>query len=79
MILGRLWLDDPNRNLMLFTTGRISYEMMVKAGKARIPIVVSHTAATDLAVELAKRIGIELIGYVRAGTMHVYTDGARLT
>ncbi|MBI4733615.1 MAG: formate dehydrogenase accessory sulfurtransferase FdhD [Rubrobacteridae bacterium] len=79
MILGKLWLDrDTDRNMMLFTSGRISYEMMVKAGKARIPIVVSRTAATDLAVKLAKRLNVELIGYVRAGNMHLYTDGNRL-
>jgi FdhD protein len=79
MILGKLWIDhDMDRNIMLFTSGRISYEMMVKAGKARIPIVVSRTAATDLAVKLAKRLNIELIGYVRAGNMHLYTDGSRL-
>ncbi|HEY3374960.1 MAG TPA: formate dehydrogenase accessory sulfurtransferase FdhD [Candidatus Aquicultor sp.] len=79
MILGKLWLDGvTDRDIMLFTTGRISYEMVVKAAKARIPILVSRTAATDLAVRLANRIGIEVVGYVRAGNMKVYTEGARL-
>lgn len=79
MILGKLWLDNMvERDIMLFTTGRISYEMVVKAAKARIPVLVSRTAATDLALKLASRVGIELIGYVRAGNMQVYTDGSRL-
>lgn len=79
MILGKLWLDGINdRDIMLFTTGRISYEMVVKAAKARIPVLVSRTAATDLAVMLAKRLNIEVVGYVRAGHMQVYTDGHRL-
>ncbi|MBE0447352.1 MAG: formate dehydrogenase accessory sulfurtransferase FdhD [Actinobacteria bacterium] len=79
MMVGRLWLDGvEDRDVMLFTTGRISYEMVVKAAKARIPIVVSRTAATDLAIELAGELGIELIGYVRGTNMQVYTSGSRL-
>jgi FdhD protein len=79
MIVGRLWLDEvEDRDVMLFTTGRISYEMVVKAAKARIPIVVSRTAATDIAIELASEFGIELVGYVRGTNMQVYTDGSRL-
>ncbi len=79
MIVGRLWLDGvEDRDVLLFTTGRISYEMVVKAAKARIPILVSRTAATDMAVDLAKRLGIEVIGYVRGANMKVYTGGARI-
>ncbi|WP_461374373.1 formate dehydrogenase accessory sulfurtransferase FdhD, partial [Candidatus Aquicultor sp.] len=73
MIVGRLWLDGAeDRDVLLFTTGRISYEMVVKAAKAGIPILVSRTAATDMAADLAKRLGIEVIGYVRGANMKVY-------
>ncbi|MCL6472295.1 MAG: formate dehydrogenase accessory sulfurtransferase FdhD [Firmicutes bacterium] len=79
MVLGRLFLDGiQERDVMLFTTGRISYEMVVKAAKARIPVLVSRTAATTLAVELANRLGIEIIGYVRGEKMKVYTGASRL-
>jgi len=79
MILGRLWLDEAeDRDIMLFTTGRISYEMVVKAAKARIPVVVSRTTATDMAIELAGELGIELIGYVRGSNMQIYTEGSRV-
>jgi FdhD protein len=83
MILGRLWLDNAGNmedsGGVILTTGRISYEMVVKAAKARIPIVVSHTAATSMAVELARRLGVEVVGYVRGSNMKVYTDGRRLS
>ncbi|MEW5705339.1 MAG: formate dehydrogenase accessory sulfurtransferase FdhD [Actinomycetota bacterium] len=80
MILGRLWLDGSNgQDAMLFTTGRVSYEMIVKAAKARFPVVVSRTAATDTAVKLAERLGVELVGYVRGAKARVYTDGNRIT
>jgi len=79
MIVGRLWLDGvDDRDVLLFTTGRISYEMVVKAAKARIPVLVTRTAATDMAADLAKRLGIEVVGYVRGANMKVYTDGARI-
>lgn len=79
MVVGKLWLDSINdRDVMLFTTGRISYEMVVKAAKARIPVLVSRTAATDMAADLAERLGIEVVGYVRGAKMKVYTDGKRI-
>jgi FdhD protein len=79
MLLGYLFLNNQmNGQLMVLTTGRISYEMVVKVAKARIPLVASRTAATDLAVDLAKELGIEVVGYVRGPRMLVYTDGERL-
>lgn len=79
MIIGRLWLDGiEDRDCILMTTGRISYEMVVKAAKARIPVLVSRTAATDMAIKLANKLGVELVGYVRGNDMQVYTDGSRL-
>lgn len=79
MLLGRLFLDRRSTDgLLILTTGRVSYEMVVKAAKARIALVASRTAATDLAVDLAKSLGVEVVGYVRGPRMLVYTSGARL-
>jgi FdhD protein len=47
--------------------------MAVKAAKARVPIVVSKSAVTDLAAEIAEELGITVIGYARGGTMVVYS------
>jgi FdhD protein len=63
---------------VLLTTGRISYEMAVKAAKARVPIVASRTAVTDLAAEIAERVGITLVGYARGGKLVVYTHPQRI-
>ncbi|MDI6816331.1 MAG: formate dehydrogenase accessory sulfurtransferase FdhD [Actinomycetota bacterium] len=79
MILGRLFLDDEtDRDVMLLTTGRISYEVVVKAAKAGIPIILSRTAATDMAIDLAYELGVELVGYVRGQNSQVYTGGLRI-
>lgn len=78
-LLGRAWLDRvTTTDAVLVTSGRISYEMAVKAAKSRVPIVVSRTAVTDLAVEIAAELGITLVGYARGGRLVVYTHPQRV-
>lgn len=78
-VLGRAWLDRiPTDNAVLLTTGRISYEMVIKAARSRIPIVASRKAITDLAAEIGDALGVTLVGYVRGGSMTVYTHPERI-
>lgn len=79
-LLGRAWIDRiPMDEGVLLTTGRISYEMAVKAAKSRVPLVVSRTAVTNLAAEIAAELGITVVGYARGGKMVVYTHPERVT
>ncbi|NPV05460.1 MAG: formate dehydrogenase accessory sulfurtransferase FdhD [Syntrophaceae bacterium] len=71
-LLGGVDLADK----VLLTTGRVSSEIVSKAWRMGIRAVVSHSAATSRAVELAKSLGITVVGYVRGGTFVVYA-GAR--
>jgi len=66
------------RGLVLITTGRVSSEMLVKAAKMGIPIVVSRTSSTSLSVSLAKIWNITLVGYVRHNSLRVYTAPHRI-
>ena len=68
----------PTTGKILLATGRISSEMLRKAAHMGTPIVVSRTSATTLSVELAKRLGITLIGYVRGDGFCVYSRPDRL-
>jgi len=78
-LLGRAWLDRiSTADAVLLTTGRISYEMAVKAAKARVPIVVSRSAVTDLAAEIGEELGITLAGYCRGGGIVIYTHPERV-
>jgi FdhD protein len=78
-VLGRAWLDGvPTADAVLLSTGRLSYEMAVKAAKARVPLVVSKSAVTDLAAEIAAELGITVVGYARGGGMVVYTHPERV-
>jgi len=79
-IIGRIVLDGLSvADTFLLSTGRISYEMVVKAAKIRVPLVVSRTAVTDLAIDLAKHLKICLVGYARAGRVSVYTEPYRVS
>ncbi|MBO0958530.1 formate dehydrogenase accessory sulfurtransferase FdhD [Neobacillus sp. MM2021_6] len=68
---------QPER-LILLTTGRVSYEMLSKAAKFGFPVIGSRTAATKQAVQLAKYLNIEVIGYLRGKMATVYTSAGRV-
>lgn len=48
----------------LFTTGRITMEMALKAQRARIPCLASLTTLTDVALDIARRTGLTLAGHL---------------
>lgn len=78
-LIGRAWLDRlPMHDLVLISTGRVSYEMAVKAAKARIPVVVSRHGVTDLAAEIASELGITMVAYCRGNRMVVLTHPERI-
>jgi FdhD protein len=66
------------RDRLLFSSGRISSEMVNKARRLQIPVVVSRTAPTAMATRLALEWNICLIGYARRNTFRVYTHPQRV-
>jgi len=78
-IFGECMLKDiPTDDRIIITSGRMSSEIVLKIAKRNIPILVSKSAPTDLAVDLAADLGVTLIGFVRGRRMNVYTDGWRV-
>jgi FdhD protein len=63
---------------LLVVSGRASFEIVQKATIARIPIVASVSAPSSLAIDLAQRSRITLAGFVRNGSLNVYTHPERL-
>jgi FdhD protein len=63
---------------LLLVSGRASYEVVQKASAAGVPIVASVSAASSLAVDLARASGITLCGFVRNGSMTVYAHPERI-
>jgi len=63
---------------ILLTSGRVSSEMVQKAARMEIPIVISRTSPTSLSVQLAEAWGVTLIGYTRRRSFRVYTGEERV-
>lgn len=62
----------------LITSGRISSEVLFKAQKCKVPLVISKSAPTDQAVRLARQMGITLVGFARGNRMNVYSEEKRV-
>jgi FdhD protein len=78
-IMGECLLKGISpRDRLLFSTGRISSEMLLKVARMGVPIVASRQATTSRSVSLAKELGVTLIGYVRGERMTVYTYPERV-
>ncbi len=66
------------RDVVLLTTGRISSDIALKAARAGIPFIVSFSAPTYMALEIAGRANLTLIGFVRGNRMNVYNGAQRI-
>ena len=62
-------------NKIFYTTGRLTSEMVIKAVKMKIPIVISRSGFTAWGVDLARQIGLTLIGRMR-GKRFICLSGA---
>jgi FdhD protein len=69
----------PATDLALVVSGRTSFEIVQKAVSAGIAIVIGVSAASSLAVDVARRAGVTLVGFARGGDFFVYTGGERIT
>ena len=55
-------------------TARCSYELVEKAALAGVPLLVTISAPTSLAIERAKEAGLTLVALARADSVLVMTD-----
>ncbi|MBI3039526.1 formate dehydrogenase accessory sulfurtransferase FdhD, partial [bacterium] len=63
---------------ILLSTGRVSTEIVIKAHRGGICFIVSHSAPTYAAVQLADSLGITVIGFARGNRFNVYTHQERV-
>jgi len=68
----------PTHGGVIVASGRVSSEMLFKAAIMGVPMVGSRTSPTNLALAVAERLNITVCGYLRQGSMNVYTHPERV-
>ncbi|HQA35197.1 MAG TPA: formate dehydrogenase accessory sulfurtransferase FdhD [Casimicrobium huifangae] len=77
-IAGMMWLDGVDGSDKIFyTTGRLTSEMVIKAAQMGVPFLVSRSGLTQMGYEIAKQVGMTMIG--RAVNKHflLFNDPGR--
>ncbi|TLD85658.1 formate dehydrogenase accessory sulfurtransferase FdhD [Helicobacter sp. MIT 05-5294] len=79
-VMGKARLQGlDTKNAILYVSGRLSLEMVIKAVMHNIPIVISKAAATFMGIKAAQETGVTLIGFARGNRANIYTHSGRIT
>jgi FdhD protein len=63
---------------VVFLSGRLGYELVQKSIMLGVPVVAAVSAPSSLAIELAERFNVALVGFVRGARANVYAHGWRI-
>lgn len=75
-IAGRMWLDGiSGDDKILFTTGRLTSEIIMKTAFMGIPVLISKSGVTQMGLELARDMGMVVVGRAKARRFLVYHGG----
>ena len=79
-IAGRMWLDDlQGGDKIFYTTGRLTSEMVIKTAQMGIPFLVSRSGLTQMGWEIARRLGMTMIGRAQGKHYLLFTGEERFT
>ncbi len=62
-IAGQMWLEEiDGADKIFYTTGRLTSEMVIKCAQMGIPFLVSRSGLTQMGYEIARRVGMTMLG-----------------
>jgi FdhD protein len=79
-VVGHALLNDmlPLDRHILLVSSRASFEIVQKAFRAGVPVMVVLSAPSSLAVQLARQSGMTLVAFLRQGRLNVYAGEERI-
>lgn len=77
-VMGAILLGQASPRAAIYTTGRLTSDMVLKCARMRIPIVMSRTAPSSLGLAIATRAGLTLVGYARPERLNVFHGAQRI-
>jgi len=79
-IAGQMWLDGlDGGDKIFYTTGRLTSEMVIKTAQMGIPVLVSRSGLTQMGWEIARRIGLTMIGRAQGKHYLLFSGQERFT
>jgi FdhD protein len=77
-IIGAILLGKITPQGAIYTTGRLTSDMVLKCARIGIPIVMSRTSSSSLGLAIARRAGVTLVAYARPGRLNVFNAPERI-
>lgn len=78
-IIGHCYLNKISlADKIIVISGRISSEILIKVARMGVPVIVSRSAPTDLAIEMAESLGVTVAGFARGSRVNIYTHPERI-
>ncbi len=77
-VLGAILLGRATPRAAIYTTGRLTSDMVLKCARMGIPIIMSRTAPSSLGLAIARRSGATLAAYARPDRLNVFNAPERI-
>lgn len=78
-ISGLMWLaDKPGKDLIFFTTGRLTSEMVIKGAQMGIPFLLTRSGVTLMGLELAQKTNLTLLSRCSGKHFEIYNAPERV-
>ncbi|PID76379.1 MAG: formate dehydrogenase family accessory protein FdhD [Deltaproteobacteria bacterium] len=77
-MIGAIMLGKASPKGAVYTTGRLTSDMVLKCSRVGIPIIMSRTSTSSLGIAIAKQAGATLIAYARPDRLNVINAPERI-
>jgi len=78
-ISGLMWLaNKPGKDLIFFTTGRLTSEMVIKGAQMGVPFLLTRSGVTLMGLELARKTNLTILSRCSGKHFEIYTAPERV-